>query len=222
MFLDTYLAKLIEVMYPDVTEKTAAPKSAECPVLETPKEEKIVGPVIEDKWAEQYKELVRKEITICEGRFGVKIPEHVVFGIIKAESNGSMWACRYEPGFFRWLTGRLGSSKVRERPGVVSRDTEMRMRATSFGVMQVMGQVAREEGFSGDFLTELCDPALGIRFGVQHFARKLKKYKELDAAIAAYNAGSPRKTSSGAYANQAYVDKVKTYSLMFEEWCQAG
>lgn len=41
--------------------------------------------------------------------------------------------------------------------------------ANQWGVMQVMGGVAREVGFKGSFLTELCDPEVGIESAVAHW-----------------------------------------------------
>jgi hypothetical protein len=39
--------------------------------------------------------------------------------------------------------------------------------------MQVMGQVAREHGFDGRFLTALCDPETGLDIGCTVLAAKL-------------------------------------------------
>jgi len=39
--------------------------------------------------------------------------------------------------------------------------------------MQVMGQTAREAGFEPKFLSELCDPAVGLEIGCRVLARKL-------------------------------------------------
>ena len=39
--------------------------------------------------------------------------------------------------------------------------------------MQVMGQVAREHGFQGKFLSALCDPALGLDLGCAVLAAKM-------------------------------------------------
>ena len=40
--------------------------------------------------------------------------------------------------------------------------------------MQVMGLVAREKWFlGGQYLTELCDPAAGIQYGILHLKKKI-------------------------------------------------
>ena len=75
---------------------------------------------------------------------------------------------RYEPGFLSryiaplYTTGKLSA-------------TEAYTRAMSWGVMQVMGQVAREFGFKEASLSELCDPATGIEFGCHILAARLAR-----------------------------------------------
>ena len=66
--------------------------------------------------------------------------------------------------------------------------TEFNAQCTSRGLMQVMGAVARERGFVGQFLTELCDPETGIEYGVRQLTIFLKKY-ELRMALLRYNGG---------------------------------
>src|SRR5712671_5546505 len=89
----------------------------------------------------------------------------LVCAVCDHESAGwQPYAVRYEPGFYdRYISTMHGLTQ-----------TEKTMRATSFGLMQVMGQTAREYGFSGHFLTELLDPETAILYG----CRKLKH--ELD------------------------------------------
>jgi len=45
--------------------------------------------------------------------------------------------------------------------------TERILQRTSWGLMQIMGAVARERGFRG-WLTELCDPAVNLEWGCRH------------------------------------------------------
>jgi hypothetical protein len=113
------------------------------------------------------------------------------------ESNNNTWAYRYEPQY-KYLVGDPNSISPTERIGQM----------ISWGLTQVMGGVAREHGFTGQF-TELCDPEVGLLYGMKHLQRYYSKYKDWDDAIASYNAGSPRRNESGHYVNQFYVDKVK-------------
>ena len=93
--------------------------------------------------------------------------------------------------------------------------TEVVMQKTSWGLMQIMGAVARERGFGG-WLTELCDPAVNLEWGCRHLRWMLDhnnayglpdfRIKPEDLA-AAWNAGT-RVMVDGKYKNQSYVDRV--------------
>ena len=129
----------------------------------------------------------------------------LVLAIVQVESGGNPWASRYEPGFY----ARYVHGKPIRAFAPCSEATEARWRATSFGLMQIMGQTARETGFKGVYLTELCDPHLNLDWGCRYLALLMKKYGPGDAAIAAYNAGSPKKGGDGRWVNQAYIDKIR-------------
>ncbi len=92
----------------------------------------------------------------------------LVCAICEQESNWSPWAIRYEHDFFtRYVLPQWTNSKL-------SSFTEAQARAISWGLMQVMGQVAREAGFTGASLAELCDPAVGLEMGCRVLAHKLE------------------------------------------------
>jgi soluble lytic murein transglycosylase-like protein len=113
---------------------------------------------------------------------GVIEPD-LILAVIYTESSGNPWAIRYEPAFYdRYVRDQV----VLERLS----PTEARARAMSWGLMQVMGQVARERGFKGEFLSELLEPWTGIWWGARHLAAKVKKYG-LEGGISAYNHGQP-------------------------------
>ena len=112
-------------------------------------------------------------------------------------ANWKQWSCRYEPGFYERYISKMPFSF-----------TEKTMRSTSFGLFQVMGQVAREFGFTGDYLTELLDPLINAEFGCRKLARELKKANgDVRKALLAYNGGG----------DPDYPDKVlrhlETYKL---------
>jgi soluble lytic murein transglycosylase-like protein len=115
----------------------------------------------------------------------------LVCAVCHHESGGwNTWASRYEPAFFEKYVPI--DSKTFGR--VCSRDTEKRLRATSFGLMQIMGQVARERGFEGEYLTELCDPEVGIEYGCRELARRLKNAGgDVRKGLLGYNGGGNRK-----------------------------
>jgi soluble lytic murein transglycosylase-like protein len=104
----------------------------------------------------------------------------LVLKICATESSWNPWAIRYEPGFY--------SRYIEKMTGLT--DTEKTMRATSFGLMQVMGQVAREKGFDGKFLVELCDPLNGVTYGCKKLKECLDREKgDVRSALLRYNGG---------------------------------
>lgn len=134
------------------------------------------------------------------------LPPGLVIAIVQVESNGRHWAMRYEPAFY----GQYVKGQQHTVYAPCSRVTEEMGRATSWGLMQIMGQTARELGFKGVYLTELCDPAVGLEWGCLYLSRKVVRYQgNLEAAVAAYNAGKAKRLDNGQWANQDYVDKVR-------------
>lgn len=126
----------------------------------------------------------------------------LVASIVMVESSGETCATRYEPEYHYLLTPERFSKSLR-----ISLDTEQVSQKMSFGLMQVMGGLARELGFEGH-LVELCEPTIGLNYGCKYLKKLLDKYGKLGDAISAYNQGSPRKRLTGEYYNQEYVDKV--------------
>lgn len=76
--------------------------------------------------------------------------------VAEQESSWDVWAYRYEPAFYQRYVVPLKLPT-----------SEAIARATSWGLFQVMGQVARERGFTQKFLSSLCDPDFGIPVGIQ-------------------------------------------------------
>jgi len=134
-----------------------------------------------------------------------KLPAGLVRAVIQVESGGDTFAIRFEPGFLkRYVPNDVMCYGA-------SLETERNARATSWGLMQVMGQVARELGCRDPFLSVLCDPATGIRYGCLLLAKLRDRHFAADGwegVVSAYNQGSPRRDGSGEYINQGYVMKV--------------
>src|SRR5437016_1759983 len=73
----------------------------------------------------------------------------LVCAVIEQESSWDPWALRYEPAFYaRYVEPQLYRGMIRQ-------ETEARARAFSWGLMQVMGQVAREHGFARSAMAAL-------------------------------------------------------------------
>lgn len=124
--------------------------------------------------------------------------------VIEVESAFVSLRTKYEPHY----KYTIGIPDFAHKLGI-SESTEEVFQKVSWGLMQVMGGVAREYGFQGHLL-ELCStPTYGLYFGMRHLFNYYKRYKNMPDAIAAYNAGSPRRIAGGGpYENQQYVDKV--------------
>lgn len=137
--------------------------------------------------------------------------------IITVESSWKPFVVRFEPAwkylyFPREHASRLGITEM----------TEVELQKMSWGLCQVMGSVIREHKFDR-MLTEACDPSISITYGCRHIKRFISKYGEDAEAsvIAAYNAGSARKTMGGMFVNQQYVDKVDKALRFYRRVIQA-
>lgn len=125
----------------------------------------------------------------------------LVMAIIQVESGGQCWAMRHEPGWKLFVSPGMFAVK-----NGINEHTECIMQATSFGLMQCMGAVARELGFK-DPLPKLCFPELGVMYGCLKIHALHAKYNKMEDIIASYNHGHPE-IKNGSYVNQSYVNKV--------------
>lgn len=116
----------------------------------------------------------------------------LVCAIIEQESSWNPWAMRYEPAFFaKYVAGLYTNNKITA--------SEAYARGFSWGLMQVMGQVAREIGFDSTFLSALCDPEQGLAVGCKLLRKKLDAMAgDLTRGLLAWNGG----------ANPAYASQV--------------
>jgi soluble lytic murein transglycosylase-like protein len=90
-----------------------------------------------------------------------KFDAALVCAVVEQESSWDAHAIRYELAFRTRYVAPLGLPP-----------TEEIARSISWGLMQVMGQVAREHGFTGKFLSALCDPVIGLDIGCTVLAAK--------------------------------------------------
>jgi soluble lytic murein transglycosylase-like protein len=91
----------------------------------------------------------------------------LVCAVVEQESGWNPWAMRYEPAFFaKYVAPLYTNNKVGA--------TEAYARGISWGLMQVMGQTAREKGASSPYLSTLCDPAVGLAIGCRILRQKLE------------------------------------------------
>lgn len=118
----------------------------------------------------------------------------LVWAICIKESSLDQWAVRYEPDW-RWL---LNPIKWAKRVSITSK-TERIAQSCSWGLMQIMGTVARERGLEDD-IPCLLDPETGVEFGCRHLVYLLNRYEDALSALAAYNAGNPKSKVGAQYA----------------------
>jgi soluble lytic murein transglycosylase-like protein len=90
----------------------------------------------------------------------------LVCAVCEQESSWEPWAIRYEPGFMaRYVAPPFSAGKIGA--------TEAYARCFSWGLMQIMGQTARERGYTEDSLATLCDPVTGLEYGCRELANRL-------------------------------------------------
>ena len=131
-----------------------------------------------------------------------QIDPNWVLAVIETESSGSHTAMRYEPGWAYFARPEFYATRLN-----ITVDTEKQLQKFSYGLMQVMGSVAREYGFA-DSLALLVDPFRSLEYGCRHLKNFRRRFPNGRDWIAAYNAGSPRKGPDGKYVNEQYVRKV--------------
>ena len=103
----------------------------------------------------------------------------IVAAVCEQESGWNPYAVRFEPAFYQRYILPLNLANPTEAEG----------RAFSYGLLQIMGQTARELGFSGQFLTQLCDPDTGVAWGCLKLKKCFAEYPDPETALLKYNGG---------------------------------
>lgn len=107
------------------------------------------------------------ELVTLARQFATKhgLNDSLVCAICEQESGWNPNATRYEPAFYtRYIQPMISDGRL---TGDSTKDL-----ATSWGLMQVMGETARESGYMGP-CDQLLEPALGLEWGCRVFAKKL-------------------------------------------------
>jgi soluble lytic murein transglycosylase-like protein len=146
----------------------------------------------------------------------------LVRALVEVESGGDPYAWNPEPGYryfwdvrkrqpFRPVTAAEVRSKHPPADFVClagDPDQEWWGQQVSWGLMQVMGAVARERGFRGRYLPQLCAIASNLTYGCGHLAVLLAWARnDQEQALAAYNGGRGG-NSQRPFRNAAYAAKV--------------
>ena len=89
----------------------------------------------------------------------------LVCAVVEQESAWNPFAMRYEPAFFaKYVAPLYTNNKITA--------SEAYARGFSWGLMQVMGQVARESGYDAPYLSAICDPQQGLAIGCKVLRKK--------------------------------------------------
>ena len=158
----------------------------------------------------------RKEIDSVARK--CKLPASLLAAFIQEESQFDPFAIRTEPHYLkkRKVIAEARSWSRKHR-GVPTYETELFLRASSMGLMQPLGQVAREQGFKARFLSALIEPYNSLDEGAKHLRDKIIRYKgDTLSAISAYNQGNNRK-KGGVFVNARYVYRVSVAWRVYEE-----
>lgn len=151
-----------------------------------------------------------------------KMNPDMLLAQVQVESGGNTWAWNPEPAYrylwdvkknapFRTLTAAEQTSEAppSDFPCFAGdRDQEWWAQQASWGLLQVMGAVAREHGFRNNYLVELCDPIQGLSAGCAVMSELLAWSKgNIEQALSAYNGGRGG-NAVRPFRNQAYADRV--------------
>jgi len=84
------------------------------------------------------------------------------------------------------------------------------VKSTDWGIGQI-----NDKAHPDAFPRAKTDLVYNLEYGANYLSNLFKRHGNWRDAVASYNAGSPRRTQSGAYVNQAYVDRVAQYARDF-------
>lgn len=123
---------------------------------------------------------------------------------ILVESSDNLFAFRYEPAFYHhYLAGKLEWTSWGP------------LAACSYGLLQILGAVAVELGFTGA-PQDLFVPNTNLFYGTKKLARLRDQCSgNMDAAVASYNGGLVGNVLP-PYRNQVYLQKVLDIRASFE------
>lgn len=163
---------------------------------------------------------IRDLVRVAALRF--QLDPRLVEAQVIVESGGDPTAWNPEPAYryfwnvrtqqpFRAL--REGESADERAPDdfpslAGDRDQEWWAQQASWGILQVMGAVARELGCRVPYLTALCYPEVGLEYGCRKLQIELDFAGDVRTALAAYNGGRFGNRAGRPLRNTSYADAV--------------
>jgi soluble lytic murein transglycosylase-like protein len=116
----------------------------------------------------------------------------LVCAVVEQETGWNTYAIRFEDGFYMRYVKPLALPSL----------TEAMARSFSWGLMQVMGQLAREFDWKGE-LTKLTDPYVGLDVGCRVLKMKLGSHpSSMEAGLLAWNGGQNKGYASEVLARR--------------------
>ena len=103
----------------------------------------------------------------------------LVEAFVFVESSDQAQAIRFEPHIYDLLATKFPHTSP----------TERMQQATSWGLMQMMGMVARERNYHGTCVALCVDPELALTLGMKQLAHLKARTTSEDDMIKAYNVG---------------------------------
>lgn len=127
-----------------------------------------------------------------------------ISAIILHESSANRYQIRYEPNYKYLLNPQLFADHLH-----ITLQTEIESQKISWGLGQIMGALAREQGHIG-LMAELVEPELNIKHMCIRIQALGKYSANRDAIFSMYNGGPGilAKFKEQKYFNQHYVDKI--------------
>jgi len=152
----------------------------------------------------------QKEIFRVARKHG--LPPALLAAFVQQESRFDQWATRTEPHYKKKkVVINEAKAWTRKSGGIPTVNTEIDDRSRSYGLGQVMGQKAREQGFDSKYLAAMYDPEKNINAIAIEVKRLFRLYSaDTLSAISAYNQGNNRK-ENGIFKNMPYVYNVTQY-----------
>lgn len=139
-----------------------------------------------------------------------RLDANLIRAIIMVESSGDPNAIRFEPKWHLFNNPSMYADKLG-----ISRDEEEENQATSWGLGQIIGAVARDLGFTDD-LTMLLVPEINLFYCSKKLRQLMDRFDNEEKVVSAYNCGTPR-LINGQWSNYRYVDKVFSYLRKFRK-----
>lgn len=135
----------------------------------------------------------------------------ILAALVAQESSGEPDAFRFERGFYRrYIKGKSASQlgeTITTLPWMINRI----LRASSFGLGQVMGQTAIEHGFSGE-LWELFDVSVNLDISARILADCIEKGEgDIEEGLLRYNGGGDPTYPTRVLS---HLDDGRAYALL--------